>query len=308
MPAGQANIAVQTKFVSHKTLEQAFVEFPASTFLMGSEDSDANVDDHEGPVKEVELEPFAMATTAVSNAQFRRFVRETKYRTTAERFGGSFVFRHFLSKRIRARQTGIQQVEAAPWWCEVEGASWRHPEGPGSNIRNRGNHPVVHISWNDAEAFCSWAGCVLPTEAQWEFAARGGLVQNRFPWGNELTPAGNHQCNIWQGQFPHRNTGEDGFIGTAPVDAFAPNGYGLFNVAGNVWEWCSDWFRDTTDNRQFRSGKVLKGGSYLCHASYCNRYRVAARYANAPTATTGNCGFRVMLDRSLRLRKLNNMP
>lgn len=280
-------------------LIQSFVEIPKSFFRMGSVDKDVNVEDHEGPVQEVNVNAFEIASTTVTNAQFSDFVRDTGYQTDAERVGWSFVFHHFYKKQDRKHPIESNQIEAAPWWIAAEGACWRRPFGRGSNIRSLQNHPVVHITWNDAKAFCSWAGCRLPTEAEWEFAARGGLDQNRFPWGNELTPNGNHRCNIWQGEFPSSNTVADGYAGTAPVDAFLPNSYGLYNMAGNVWEWCEDWFGTNHQSAQFRTGKVLKGGSYLCHESYCNRYRVAARYANAPNASTGNCGFRVVIDDSL---------
>jgi formylglycine-generating enzyme required for sulfatase activity len=153
-------------------------------------------------------------------------------------------------------------------------------------------HPVVHISWNDALAYCHWAGKRLPSEAEWEFAARGGLRQKIYPWGDELTPNGKHQCNIWQGKFPTFNSGADGHTGTAPVKSFLPNGFGLYNCAGNVWEWCSDWFSPFKRNPESGESKIIKGGSYLCHASYCNRYRVAARTANTPDSSSGHTGFR----------------
>ena len=275
-------------------LVQSFVLLPTSVFRMGSEDEDVNADDREGPIREVEVSAFEIATTTVTNAQFSQFVRDTGYQTDAERVGWSFVFHLFLSKQRPKPYRNAVQIEAAPWWIAVDRACWRRPFGPGSNTRSLQKHPVVHVSWNDAKAFCSWAGCRLPTEAEWEFAARGGLDQKRYPWGNELTPNGQHRCNIWQGEFPNINTAADGYTGTAPASAYEPNGYGLFNTAGNVWEWCEDWFDTSHPSVQFRTGKVLKGGSYLCHASYCNRYRVAARYANAPNTSTGNCGFRVV--------------
>ena len=189
----------------------------------------------------------------------------------------------------------------APWWRQVEGASWRHPEGPQSELGDRDSHPVVHVSWNDAIAYCGWASLRLPSEAEWEYAARGGLEQRLFPWGDELEPDGSHRMNVWQGEFPARNTCADGFYGTCPVDAFAPNAFGLYNTTGNVWEWCADWFsRDfhTRDKRTNPRGprrgthRTARGGSYLCHASYCRRYRVAGRNALTPDSSSGNVGFR----------------
>ena len=298
MPAGASVSRVLTTYEEKKQLSQSFVQIPGSVFRMGSEDLDANIVDHEGPIREVEVAPFEIATTTVTNARFSEFVRDTGYQSDAERVGWSFVF-HLFRKRSQKRTSDAIQVDAAPWWVAVDRACWRRPFGPGSNTRSFQEHPVVHVTWNDAKAFCGWAGCRLPTEAEWEFAARGGLDQKRYPWGNELTPNGKHRCNIWQGEFPNVNTAADGYTGTAPADAYEPNGYGLFNTAGNVWEWCEDWFDTNHPSVQFRTGKVLKGGSYLCHASYCNRYRVAARYANAPNASTGNCGFRVVRDDSL---------
>ena len=190
-------------------------------------------------------------------------------------------------------------MPAAPWWLAVQGACWRKPEGPGSSLKGRRHHPVVQVSWNDAVAFCDWAGKRLPTEAEWEYAARGGLVGKRFPWGDELMQGGQHRCNIWQGRFPDTNTEDDGYFGTAPATSYRANGFGLYNMVGNVWEWCADWFsRDwhLTHTRVDPAGpasgaaRVLRGGSYLCHDSYCNRYRVAARYSNTPDTATGNAG------------------
>lgn len=255
--------------------------------------------DGEGPVREVTLSPFAISAHAVTNAQFGAFADATGYVTDAERAGSSFVFAAFAGPDARAAVRGL--VAATPWWADVEGASWRAPEGPGSTVEDRTDHPVVHISHRDANAFCAEYGLRLPTEAEWEFAARGGLEQRRYPWGDELQPGGEWRCNVWQGPFPDRNTAQDGFVSTAPVHAFTPNGYGLFNMVGNAWEWCSDGFTPQPSRSPSGdppgpaagSARVQRGGSYLCHASYCFRYRVAARSSNTPESTTAHAGFRV---------------
>ena len=273
------------------------VELPGGTFLMGSEDADARPEDGEGPIREVRIDAFQVGRSCVTNRQFGEFVEATGYRTQAEDFGWSYVFKGLLPK---TRQRKLAHVHNFPWWLAVEGTGWRKPEGPGSNLKGRLHHPVVPISWNDANAYCRWAGKRLPTEAEWEYAARGGLAGKRFPWGDDLTPGGRHRCNIWQGAFPDTNALGDGHFGTAPAEWFRPNGYGLYNMAGNVWEWCSDfygvdWHRthslDNPSGPEQGDTNILKGGSYLCHDSYCNRYRVAARNANTPDSTTGNVGF-----------------
>ncbi len=279
------------------------VVIPAGPFVMGSDDADGFLDDGEGPAREVTVSGFAIDATAVTREQFAAFVAATGYVTDAERIGWSFVFHLFVDPGD-ARCVREGAVPGAPWWRAVDGADWRHPEGPSSQASDRGRHPVVHVSWHDASAYAAWMGKRLPTEAEWEKAARGGLRQARYPWGDELRPDGVHRCNIWQGRFPAINTGEDGFVGTAPVDSFAPNGFGLYNVAGNVWEWCHDWWsanwhadasvetREDPRGPAHGSEKVIRGGSYLCHASYCNRYRVAARTSNSMQSSTGHMGFR----------------
>ncbi len=254
--------------------------------------------DGEGPVHEVELGTFRIAPYAVTNRQFADFVAATGWVSDAERFEWSFVFGGLLPDDFPP----TRGVEGAPWWRQVTGADWRHPEGPQSDVAERDHHPVVHVSWNDAVAFCRWSGTRLPTEAEWEVAARGGLDGQPFPWGSELEPGGKHRMNVFQGVFPGGDTGEDGYRATAPVDAFPPNGYGLFNMTGNVWEWCADWL----DVDYYKvsplidppgpaegSYRTQRGGSYLCHASYCRRYRVSARSGSAPDSSTGNVGFRV---------------
>jgi sulfatase modifying factor 1 len=281
---------------------ERMVEIPAGTFEMGTDDDVGYPSDGEGPVRTVETDAYYIDVHAVRNVEFLEFVRETGYRTDAERYGWSFVFADALGAEAEAHV--LDSVSATPWWVAVEGATWLRPDGPGSTIDDRLNHPVVHVSWRDAAAYARWAGKRLPTEAEWERAARGGLTGKRYPWGDDLRPDGDHRCNIWQGEFPDRNTAEDGYEATAPVDAFAPNGHGLYNVAGNVWEWCTDWFRTDhpPDPPRNPTGpaqgdeKVIRGGSYLCHRSYCNRYRVAARTSNAPETTTGHTGFRCVVD------------
>ena len=264
------------------------VDLDGGVFAMGSEDRWAYPEDGETPVRQVEVAPFSIGAYAVSNAEFGRFVEETRYVTQAERFGWSFVFAGLLPDDFPP----TQGVVSAPWWRKVEGAGWRHPEGPHSSIADRLDHPVVHVSWHDAEAYCAWAGARLPTEAEWELAARGGLERSAFPWGDDLEPGGEHRMNVWQGEFPARNTAADGFVGTAPVASFPPNDYGLHNMTGNVWEWTSDAFDG--------ANRLQKGGSYLCHHSYCRRYRVAARQGATPDSSTGNVGLRCARDRPHR--------
>ena len=282
----------------------AMIHLPGGEFIMGTDGGEGFPDDGEGPAHAVVLDPFYIDRCAVTNEEFAAFVRATGYRTDAERFGWSYVFHSFVSGRV-AEHGLAGSVERLPWWLPVSGAAWHAPEGEGSGIEDRMDHPVVHVSWHDAAAYSRWAGKRLPTEAEWEFAARGGLAQKRYPWGDLLHPDGRHMCNIWQGKFPEKNHGADGYAGTAPARSFAPNGFGLYNASGNVWEWCADWF----DAGYYRAGtrrnprgpgagetRVIRGGSYLCHKSYCNRYRVAARSSNTPDSSTGHMGFRCAAD------------
>jgi sulfatase modifying factor 1 len=270
-------------------------------FQMGTESSEGFPADGEGPVRKVKLNAFYISPYAVTNTNFKAFVDQTGYVTEAEHFGWSYVFHLLASEEVKSK---VKQVpQGVPWWLPVEGANWSHPEGPASNIDNRLDHPVTHVSWHDAAAFCKWSGTRLPTEAEWEYAARGGLAQKTYPWGDLLKSDKGHRCNIWQGKFPTVNHASDGFVDTAPVDTYEPNGYGLYNMSGNVWEWCSDWFapgyhkETSNDNPKYvkNTGKrSMRGGSFLCHRSYCNRYRVAARSSNTPDSSTSNCGFRVV--------------
>lgn len=279
--------------------QPAMVQLPGGTFVMGTDSAEGFAEDGEGPAREVEVSAFAIAATAVTNAQFRDFVRATRYITEAEQEGFSFVF--YLQVEEERRRAIRQVSRELPWWLPVEGACWQRPAGPGSAIHDRLDHPVVHVSWNDAAAYCVWAGVRLPTEAEWEYAARGGLVQQRYPWGDELAPGGERRCNIWQGAFPSQPA-EGWQPGTLPATAFAPNGWGLYNMAGNAWEWCADWFspdyhRQTATRDPLQAGatgrRAMRGGSFLCHDSYCNRYRVAARGSNTPGSSASNVGFRV---------------
>ncbi len=196
---------------------------------MGTDDEQGFPEDGEGPVREVTLDEFLIDPHPVTNKAFGQFVASTGYVTEAEIFGWSFVFWSHIQKD-RFQELVQDTVLAAPWWCKVSGANWKHPEGPGSSNTERLNHPVVHVSWNDAAKYCEWTGQRLPTEAEWEYAARGGMVQQLYPWGDTLEPEGQHRCNIWQGEFPKHDTGEDGFAGTSPVDAFAPNQFGLYSI------------------------------------------------------------------------------
>jgi formylglycine-generating enzyme required for sulfatase activity len=275
------------------------VEIPGGRFRMGAVGAVAYDGDGEGPIHVVELTPFRLAAHAVTNDDFAAFVAATGHTTEAEHFGWSFVFAGHLPDDFPPTRAVVQ----SPWWRQVEGADWRHPDGPQSDLDGRARHPVVHVSWNDAMAFCAWQGTRLPTEAEWERAARGGLEGRVFPWGDDLEPGGRHAMNVFQGRFPAHDTGADGFTGTAPVDAFEPNGFGAYNMTGNVWEWCADWYSPGYYRHSARSDptgppsgthRVMRGGSYLCHESYCRRYRVAARSSNTPDSSTGNLGLRVV--------------
>ncbi len=289
---------------------------PAGKFTMGSNDGQPE----ERPLHDVKVRGFWMDRYEVSNDQFAKFVEATHYVTTAEvkpdpaqfpgvplenLVAGSVVF--YPPAHVESLNNHIQ------WWKYVGGANWRHPEGPGSDLKGKGSHPVVHVSWFDALEYAKWAGKRLPTEAEWEYAARGGLEQNPFVWGRERFPKGLWMMNIWQGQFPTENTGQDGFKGTAPVGSFPPNGYGLHDMAGNVWEWVQDWYRpdyyahsprdnpqgpeDSVDPEEPGVAKrVGRGGSYLCSDMYCKGYRPSARQKTSPDTGLSHTGFRCVKD------------
>ncbi len=274
---------------------------PAGSFVMGCDEDDENPNDGESPPRWVELDAFWIDATAVTNEQFADFVEATGFRTEAEQFGWSFVFGGLLPHGHPAPAP----LEDSPWWRVVDSACWWQPEGPGSRLDGRWDHPVVHVSWSDASAYASWAGKRLPTEAEWECAARGGLDRAYYPWGFSFAPDGEQQCNTWQGLFPIINARTDGYSGTAPVDAFEPNEFGLYNTVGNTWEWCADWFdphlglrgdfvnpAGPSDGAQ----RVIRGGSYLTHEAESFRWRVSARGWSTPDSSTSDIGFRCARD------------
>lgn len=283
------------------------IKIQGGTFRMGTDSQEGFPDDLEGPSVEVEVPSFLIDATTVTNKQFLEFFLDTGYVTDAERYGSSHVFHLLLEEEERSFHPSVSGAE---WWKEVPEANWRTPEGTGSSIKERMDHPVTHVSRNDALAYCKWADKRLPTEAEWEYAARGGLREARYPWGNEFEQDGKLHANTWQGQFPVINTQEDGHFGTAPAKSFEPNGYGLYQVSGNVWEWCLNPGKISLTNFQRKSAEdfwdeysdyseelfAVRGGSFLCHACYCNRYRVAGRNSNTAASSTSNTGFRCVQD------------
>ena len=272
-------------------------DIPGGTALTGTDHGLIPIDE-ESPGRYREIESFRMMPTTVTNAMFKDFIKDTGYKTDAQRFGWSFVFQDQLENQEKETQS----VTGSQWWNKVVGACWNKVTGPEAEQELPEDHPVVHVSWNDAKAFADWAGGRLPSEAEWEHAARGGLGDVLFPWGNSEPDDRSFQpCNIWQGVFPSRNSCADGYAGTAPAESFNPNKYGLYNMCGNVWEWTSGRFKLTGKSpaskqhaKRYKGTKVLKGGSYLCHKSYCFRYRIAARTGSTPDSTTSHQGFRLV--------------
>ncbi len=274
------------------------VLIPGGASLLGTQNPQIP-DDGEDPMRKTRIKPFRMGATSVTNAQFKAFVEATGYVTEAERFGWSFVFWAQVPETLGATQ-GVIDIE---WWRRVDGANWRDINGPGTMAEHwHPDHPVVQVSWNDARAYADWVGGRLPTEAEWEHAARGGMGDVRFPWGDQEPNDTDFQpCNIWQGRFPEVNTAKDGFAATAPAQFYDPNGYGLYNLVGNVWEWTAEAYRIKSLKKQVRQRlagmkgyKLSKGGSFLCHKSYCYRYRIAARSGTSPDSATTHQGFRVV--------------
>ena len=325
--AGFAAAFGLARLIQHGSAPAGMVWVPGGEFTMGT-DSDLGWPD-EKPAHRAKVDGFWMDETEVTNAQFRAFVEATGYVTTAEKpvdaeailrqlppgtpappperlAPGSLVFTPTAGP--------VKLNDFSQWWTWTPGACWRHPEGPGSTTDGKEHHPVVHVSWDDATAYAKWAGKRLPTEAEWEFAARGGLDGRPYAWGDEKPGAGGTwQANLWQGEFPHRNAALDGFERTAPVRSFAPNGYGLHDMAGNVWEWCADWYdrdlyrkragkgviinpagpdRSSNPARPFTPERVQRGGSFLCNDAYCTRYRPSARHGCSPDTGMSHVGFR----------------
>uniref|UniRef100_A0A8C3BXB8 Inactive C-alpha-formylglycine-generating enzyme 2 n=1 Tax=Cairina moschata TaxID=8855 RepID=A0A8C3BXB8_CAIMO len=273
--------------------DENMVQLPGGTFQMGSSSPENR--NEEGPVREVTVKPFAIDKYPVTNRDFREFVREKKFKTEAEAFGWSFVFEDFVSEEMKKKVT--QKLESAPWWLPIEKAFWRQPAGPGSSIKDRLDHPVLHVSWNDARAFCKWKGKRLPAEEEWEFAARGGLEQRLYPWGNKFQP---NRTNLWQGDFPRVDTAEDGYHGVSPVAAFSPqNNYGLYDLLGNTWEWTASEYLTPGRSRQHaQKMHVLRGASWIDTAdgSANHKAHVTTRMGNTPDSASDNLSFRCAAD------------
>jgi formylglycine-generating enzyme required for sulfatase activity len=314
---------------SGDTSVAGMVRIPGGTFDMGGDNGQADSDEY--PKHKVQVSAFYMDITEVTNAQFKKFIDATGYITTAERKPDWEEMKKTVSPgtmkppdSVLIAASLVFKPTAGPvdlrdysqWWSWVKGANWKHPEGPPGSIIGKENYPVVQVSWDDAMAYCKWAGKRLPTEAEWEFAARGGLINKVYPWGNEPVNAGKAKCNSWEGKFPYLNEKKDGFVTQSPVKSFVANGYGLYDVAGNVWEWCSDLYNAdyykeldgklTVDPKgstksydpqePYAEKRSLRGGSFLCNDSYCSGYRVARRMKSSHDTGLGHTGFRCVKD------------
>jgi formylglycine-generating enzyme len=312
-----------------KISDTGMVLIPGGEFDMGADNDQASQDEY--PKHKVRVAPFYMDATEVTNKQFEAFVDATGYITTAERKPNWEELKLTLppgtakphdsllvaaSLVFLATNGPVNLRDYNNWWSWKAGANWKQPQGPGSNIEGKGDYPVVHVSWDDAQAYCKWAGKRLPTEAEWEFAARGGLQSNIYPWGNEHVNAGRPKSNSWEGEFPYHNQQKDGYFRSAPVRSYSHNGYGLYDIAGNVWEWCSDWYdvdyykaiansfstnpqgpvKSYDPEEPHTPKRSLRGGSFLCNDSYCSGYRVARRMKSSPDTGLEHTGFRCVRD------------
>jgi sulfatase modifying factor 1 len=310
--------------VAGDTSTKDMVLIAGGSFMMGADNNQADKDEY--PKHEVTVSDFYIDKTEVTNAEFEKFVNATGYITTAEKKPDWEEMKKTLppgaakppddelvaaSLVFKETKNPVDLNDYSQWWDWVAGANWKHPEGPGSTIKGRENYPVVQVSWYDAMAYCKWSGKQLPTEAQWEFAARGGRINQIYPWGNEHVNAGKPKANTWEGKFPYDNEKKDGFVKMAPVKKYPPNGYGLYDMAGNVWEWCSDWYdADYYKNKNAKNTDPkgpaksfdpaeplmpkhsLRGGSFLCNDSYCSGYRVSRRMRSSPDTGLEHTGFR----------------
>ncbi len=317
--------AYNTIFFNGDSSTEGMVLIPAGEFYMGADNDQALEDEY--PKHKVKLDAFYMDITEVTNAQFKKFVDATGYITMAERKPDWEALKNSLppgadkphDSLLVAASLVFKQTDGPvdlndfnQWWIWEVGANWKHPQGLGSSIAGKENYPVVHISWDDAMAYCKWAGKRLPTEAEWEYAARGGLINNIYPWGNEPVNSGKTKTNSWGGSFPYFNDKKDGFVKTAPVKSFAPNGYGLYDMAGNVWEWCYDLYdtnyyktahnimltnpqgpaKSNDPQDPYAEKRVMRGGSFLCNDTYCSGYRVARRMKSSSDTGLEHTGFR----------------
>jgi len=307
------------------------VWIPAGNFMMGGDNEQARKDEY--PKHGVKVNGFYMDATEVTNAQFSEFVKATGYITTAEKDINWDEIKSQVPPNTPKPPDSVLKAASlifvptksevnlndySQWWAWTRGANWRHPNGPNSDIIGKDNFPVTHVSWDDAVAYSKWAGKRLPTEAEWEYAARGGLINNSYSWGKTFDEMGASKCNFWQGNFPYLNLNKDGFMGAAPVKSFAPNGYGLYDVAGNVWEWCADLYNNDyytqlsktklainpkgptksyDPDEPLITKRVMRGGSFLCNDSYCSGYRVSARMKSSPDSGMEHLGFRCVMDK-----------
>jgi len=326
--AAEPTLSLPGRGVSPGGPHPGMVWVTGGTFRMGADNSQGSEDEY--PKHTVTVSGFWIDVTEVTNAQFAAFVKATGYVTTAERKPDWEELKKQLppgtekpdesllapaSLVFSQPDHAVSLLDYSQWWSWKKGASWQHPHGPGSDLKGKGNYPVVHVSWYDAQAYCKWAGKKLPTEAEWEFAARGGLEGSVYPWGNEAVNTGKQKGNFWEGHFPDRNTAGDHFFYTAPVRTFSPNGYGLYDMAGNVWEWCDDYYNNKyystltkgavnpkgpansfDPDEPYAKKRVIRGGSFLCNESYCTGYRVSRRMKSTEDSGMEHLGFRCVKD------------